>query len=100
MSDSMTAIVVGVGAEEGLGAALCKRFARAGLHVFFAGRTFDRLRLVEQHIRADGGAATAVQADTTVEKDVLALFDRATAAGNLDLVIYNAGNNQWGDLAE
>src|SRR6185295_3413210 len=37
MSEKKTAIVVGVGPEEGLGAALCKRFARAGLHVFIGG---------------------------------------------------------------
>ena len=34
-----SAIVVGVGAEQGLGAALCRRFAAQGYHVFVAGRT-------------------------------------------------------------
>ncbi len=33
------AIVVGVGAERGLGAALCRRFAAEGYHVDIAGRT-------------------------------------------------------------
>jgi NAD(P)-dependent dehydrogenase (short-subunit alcohol dehydrogenase family) len=37
MSD--IAIVIGVGAEEGLGAALSRRFAREGLHVIVAGRS-------------------------------------------------------------
>ena len=36
------AVVVGVGAGQGLGAALARRFAREGLHVFVAGRTPDR----------------------------------------------------------
>ena len=34
-----TAVVVGVGAELRLGAALCRRFAREGYHVLVAGRT-------------------------------------------------------------
>ena len=34
-----TAIVSGVGPLEGLGAQLCLRFARLGLHVLASGRT-------------------------------------------------------------
>ena len=34
-----TAIVSGVGPLEGIGARLCLRFAKLGLHVFAAGRT-------------------------------------------------------------
>ena len=34
-----TAIVIGVGPDQGLGAQLCKRFAAEGLHVLVAGRT-------------------------------------------------------------
>ena len=34
-----TAVVVGVGAEQGVGAAVCRRFAREGYHVLVAGRT-------------------------------------------------------------
>jgi NAD(P)-dependent dehydrogenase (short-subunit alcohol dehydrogenase family) len=100
MSEEKTAIVVGVGAEEGLGAALCKRFARGGLHVFIAGRSGDRLAALAEKIAAAGGRATAVPTDTTKEQDVLRLFDAAEKAGALDVVIYNAGNNQWKDLVE
>lgn len=100
MAKAKTAIVVGVGSEEGLGAALCERFAREGLAVFIAGRTLERIRKLEQKIRAAGGVATAVATDTTVETDVLRLFDAAEGAGELDLVAYNAGNNQWGDFLE
>ena len=38
-----SAIVVGVGAEQGLGAALCRRFAAQGYHVFVAGRTSGKI---------------------------------------------------------
>jgi NAD(P)-dependent dehydrogenase (short-subunit alcohol dehydrogenase family) len=95
------AVVVGVGASRGLGAALCRRFARAGLHVFAAGRTAARLEEVAAGIAAAGGAATAVAADATREADVVRLLDAAVAGGRpLEVVAYNAGNMRIGNLAE
>ena len=41
-----TAIVIGVGPDQGLGAQLCKRFAAEGLHVLVAGRTQSSLDAV------------------------------------------------------
>jgi NAD(P)-dependent dehydrogenase (short-subunit alcohol dehydrogenase family) len=95
------AIVVGVGAEEGLGAALCRRFARGGLHVFVAGRTPVRLDAVTATIRAAGGTATSVPTDTTSEAEVTRLFDTAEHATGVPLVVaYNAGNNQFVDFRQ
>ena len=97
MSTPTGAIVVGVGAEAGLGGALCKRFARGGLHVFAAGRTPARLDALVADIRGAGGTATAVPTDTTQEAQVLALFDvveRSTGAPPA-VVVYNAGNNAF-----
>jgi NAD(P)-dependent dehydrogenase (short-subunit alcohol dehydrogenase family) len=74
-----TAIVMGVGPDQGMGAQLCKRFSSLGLHVFVAGRTQAKLDAVVEGIRADGGDASAVAADATVEADVVELF--AQAAG-------------------
>lgn len=90
-----TAIVVGVGAEAGLGARLCTRFGREGLHVLVGGRTAERIESVAESIRKAGGTATAVVTDTTREADVLRLFEcaDATAPGGLEVVIFNAGNN-------
>ena len=100
MSDRKTAIVVGVGPEAGLGGALCLRLAREGLHVFVAGRTPANVESVAVKIRTGGGRATPVATDTTVERDVTALFDRAEREGDgpLDLVVYNAGNAAMGML--
>ena len=98
MSDTKTAIVVGVGPAAGLGGALCKRFAREGLHVLVAGRTPDKVETVAAAIRKGGGRATAVATDTTLEKDVIALFDRAEKEGPLEIVVYNAGNAAMGEL--
>ena len=52
-----TAVVIGVGAEQGLGAALCRRFAAAGHHVLVAGRTPQKIERVAQVIAQSGGSA-------------------------------------------
>jgi len=98
MSDTKTAIVVGVGPEAGLGGALCKRLAREGLHVLVAGRTPDKVETLAAAIRKAGGCATGVATDTTREQDVLDLFDRAEKEGPLEIVVYNAGNAAMGEL--
>jgi NAD(P)-dependent dehydrogenase (short-subunit alcohol dehydrogenase family) len=99
-----TAVVIGVGAEIGLGAALCRRFASEGLHVLVAGRTPSKLEQVVTSILAAGGSAEAVPMDATNEADVVKLFDRAMAPGTAreaaDLVVYNAGGNQKVDFRE
>lgn len=99
-----TAIVCGVGAEQGLGAALCRRFAAEGYHVLVAGRTPAKIEKVATAIVASGGSAEPVQTDITEETDVVRLFDRAMAPGNgrlpADLVVYNAGNNRRIDFRE
>ena len=93
-----TAIVIGVGPDQGLGAQLCKRFAAEGLNVLVAGRTKSALDAVVADIQAAGGRATAVLADATSEADTVALFDRAGA--DLELAIYNAGNNTAGKIID
>lgn len=93
-----TAIVIGVGPDQGLGAQLCKRFATEGLNVLVAGRTKAALDAVVADIVAAGGRATAVVADGTSEADTIALFDKAGA--DLELAIYNAGNNTAGKIID
>ena len=76
-----TAVVVGVGAERGLGAALCRRFAAGGYHVLVAGRTPEKIEKVAQTIVSSGGSAAPIVTDATKEQDVTALFDRAMVPG-------------------
>lgn len=95
-----TAIVVGVGAEAGLGATLCRRLAGQGHHVFLAGRSADRLNAFADRLRKDGLAATAHATDTTREADVIALFEAASTVGPLECVVYNAGNNVASPIRE
>ncbi len=92
------AIIIGVGPERGLGAQLCERFAAEGLHVYVAGRTAANIDAVAETIRRAGGQASAVVTDATDEEQVAALFDQA--GSDIDLAIYNAGNNTPGRILE
>jgi NAD(P)-dependent dehydrogenase (short-subunit alcohol dehydrogenase family) len=93
-----TAIVIGVGPDRGLGAQLCRRFAAEGLHVVVAGRTREKLDAVVNAIEEGGGSAEAAVADATSEAETVALFDRA--GPDLELAIYNAGNNTPGRIED
>jgi len=87
------AIVIGVGADSGLGAALARRFAREGLRVTISGRTPERLERVAAKIVTEGGAINTKAVDATKEADVAALFTEADQGSGLELVAYNVGNN-------
>jgi len=96
MKRATKAVVIGVGAEEGLGAALCRRFAAEGHHVLVAGPTTAKIEKVAAAVVSRGGRATAVQTDATREADVVRLFDLAMEDGETgaaDLIAYNAGPN-------
>jgi NAD(P)-dependent dehydrogenase (short-subunit alcohol dehydrogenase family) len=93
-----TAIVIGVGPDRGLGVQLCKRFAAEGLKVIVAGRTLSALEAAATDIEKSGGEAVPLVADATKESDIVALFD--AAGDELDLAIYNAGNNTPGKIIE
>ncbi|MDB5394079.1 MAG: family NAD(P)-dependent oxidoreductase [Rhodospirillales bacterium] len=99
-----TAIVVGVGAEQGVGAAVCRRFAAEGHHVFVAGRTQAKIDRVARAILDRGGSAEPVLTDATDEAQVIRLFDRAMAPGDRlgppDAVVFNAGNNRRIDFRD
>src|SRR5258708_37062406 len=98
------AVVLGVGAERGLGAATSRRFAKEGHHVLVAGRTKAKVEKVAESIRAAGGSATPLAVDGTKEPEVIALFDRAMAddadGAPADLLVFNMGNNAAVDIRE
>ena len=93
-----SAIIVGVGAEQGLGAALCRLLADKGYHVIIAGRTAAKIDQVAATIQASGGSAEAIETDATDEAAVVRLFDHAFTARDdtaaPDFVVFNAGINR------
>lgn len=94
MSNACSAVILGVGPLQGLGAALACHFAGKGLHVFIVGRTVSRLQDVAEHIRRQGGAATPVIADARVEQDMAQLFKQVSEHGQaLDIAVYNVDSN-------
>ena len=93
-----TAVILGVGPVEGLGANLSMHAARAGLHVFISGRTESAIEGIASKIIDEGGKATAFCADATDPEKVSSLIDKAKEAGPIDLAIYNAGNAFPGDF--
>ena len=95
-----TAIIAGVGPLEGLGAQLCMRFAMHDLHVVVAGRTREKLDHVVSEIEKSGGQASAIVCDCVDETAIAESFRQVSTIGDLDLAIYNVGNNFPGTILE
>lgn len=94
MAVQNAAVIIGVGPEKGLGAALAMSFAAKGLHIFIAGRSEDKLARVAQAIRALGGSVTPVKTDATLEGEVNNLFKKISEFGYLlDIAVYNVDSN-------
>lgn len=91
---SQCAVVVGVGASKGIGAAVCRRIAREGLLVYVAGRSVEKLNKVVDEIRQQGGMAERYVLDASKTAEVDALFRQiAKRQQRLDLVVHNVGSN-------
>ncbi|MEM9254151.1 MAG: SDR family NAD(P)-dependent oxidoreductase [Pseudomonadota bacterium] len=88
------AVIVGVGARRGLGAAIARKFAEQGLHCVIVGRTEQRLMKVADEIQASGGSCSTYAADATSGNDMAGAMDQAGEHGTVCAVIFNVGNNQ------
>ncbi len=90
------AIIAGVGALNGLGSELSHRFAQENLDVTVVGRTEEKILKVCESIKNIGLSANPYVCDVTSEEEVKKLF--VLFNNDLDLVIYNAGNNMHGKI--
>ena len=89
-------VAVVVGAGPGLGSALARRFAEAGMTVAVARRNVDILSGLAEEI---GGKAYAC--DATDPASVNSLFESVSGdLGTPELVVYNAGAFQPGGILE
>lgn len=76
MKQKCSAVIIGVGPQQGLGATLACYFATKKLHVYIAGRSEDKLNKIADKIRKNGGSATPIVTDATVEHEVSNLFNK------------------------
>lgn len=80
------------GASRGIGAATARQAGAAGYDVCVNYRTKSEDALgVVAAVAAAGGRAVAVQADVSIEEDVVRLFSEADALGPLAALVNNAG---------
>ncbi|WP_293678070.1 SDR family NAD(P)-dependent oxidoreductase [uncultured Phenylobacterium sp.] len=94
----LTAVVTGGGA--GIGQAMCRNWADAGMNVVVADLEGTRAEETAKAIEAAGGRAVAVACDVGDAKAVEALADRAYEAfGAVNVVCNNAGVVQFGPVA-
>ncbi|NND67851.1 MAG: SDR family NAD(P)-dependent oxidoreductase [Halioglobus sp.] len=97
------AIVFGVGASNGLGAAIARRFADGGLHTVVVGRSQGKLDTVSNEINATGATCTPYVADATIAAQVQGAIDAASSLGTVEVQVCNVGNNlplSFNDLTE
>jgi NAD(P)-dependent dehydrogenase (short-subunit alcohol dehydrogenase family) len=97
--EQRVAAIIGVG--PGLGAALCRRFAREGFSIAMLARSRDNLAPVAEAVRALGPTALPVEADVTSEASLRAALE--LVAGDLgppEVLVYNAGAFHMGDVLE
>jgi len=93
MSDRLAGRVALVtGASSGIGAAIAREFAKAGMAVAVAARRADRLGETADAIAAAGGTAFACPTDVTDEAAVAALFAATLDRfGRIDVLVNAAG---------
>lgn len=94
-------VAIVTGGSRGIGAGIARRFAEAGAAVALSYRAdADAAATVVRSIEGAGGRARAFQADVTRREDVEALVSGATALGEPDLLVNNAGTYPVAPLLE
>jgi NAD(P)-dependent dehydrogenase (short-subunit alcohol dehydrogenase family) len=86
MAETRTALVTG--ATSGIGRATALKLAQDGFKVLVHGRDAERGAAVVKEIEGAGGSAEFLAADLT---DVAAVRQLAAAAGDVDVLVNNAG---------
>ncbi|HEX8520833.1 MAG TPA: 3-oxoacyl-[acyl-carrier-protein] reductase [Tepidisphaeraceae bacterium] len=97
MTEKRVAFVTG--GSRGIGAAICKKLAKDGLHVVAVARNTDKLQQVIDEIKAEGGSAEAVAVDVADSKAFADAIEKISDAhGRLDVLVNNAGITRDGLL--
>lgn len=83
-----------IGAGDGNGAAIAKRFAKEGYVACVARRTAEPLQPLVEAIEAKGGKARAFATDARKEEAIVALVEQIeTEVGPIEVLVFNVGAN-------
>ena len=100
MEKENSVLVLGVGPDQGLGVALCKKFAEEGFRVFGCGRNIENMKALDK-LSVENGSIEGIVADVTNPDDVKKVFEDIDKTQTvLKSVIYNAGNNSASPFLE
>jgi NAD(P)-dependent dehydrogenase (short-subunit alcohol dehydrogenase family) len=84
-------LVVGVGAWQGLGAAIARRFARGGHPVVIAGRNAQKIEATAAELRKTGARVSSVVGDAALAEDARRCAAEAQRLAPLAVAVHNAG---------
>jgi len=88
------------GGSGGIGAAICRRLARDGLHVIVhANQRLNDARALATEVSASGGSAEAVQFDVASASATSEAIEKLLAAGPIQVLVNNAGIHDDAPLA-
>lgn len=83
-----------IGAGEGNGTAIAKRFAQGGYEVCLTRRNAEKLQPLVQEIHAEGGRAYAFDTDARKGEQVVDLIENIeTNIGAIEVLVFNIGAN-------
>jgi NAD(P)-dependent dehydrogenase (short-subunit alcohol dehydrogenase family) len=86
-------LIVGVGASQGVGAAVARRFAREGHPVALAGRNAEKLEATAAEMVAGGAKVAFCVGDASLAADARRFVGAASALAPLGIAVHNAGSN-------
>src|SRR5258708_1189652 len=90
--ESMRPLALITGSSSGIGASFARELAARGFDLLLVARRRDRLEELAGTLeRSHGIGAEILAADLTVDEEMAVVEQRIAAAGNLELLVNNAG---------
>lgn len=101
MTTEQNRVALIVGAGDGNGAAIARRFAREGYVTCVTRRDVNKLQPLVDRIQIDGGRAHAFGSDARKEEQVIELIDRIESEiGPIEVFVFNIGANVPSSILE
>lgn len=88
--------VIVTGGSGAIGSAICFRLAMEGATVGICGRNTEKINVVMNNIRRNGGKAVPIFMDVTDDDSISSGLSEFCAEGKLDILVNNAGGSARG----